>query len=46
MAYDNKNRGTLAMNPNKTADTHHDLKGSINVEGKEYWMDGWQKRRQ
>lgn len=46
MAYDNTNRGTLAKNPNKTADTHPDIKGSINVEGKDYWLDGWQKRRQ
>lgn len=41
--YDNTNRGTIAKNPRKESDTHPDIKGSINVEGKDYWLDGWQK---
>lgn len=41
--YSNVNRGTIAKNPRKEADTHPDIKGSINVDGKDYWLDGWQK---
>jgi hypothetical protein len=40
---DNTNRGTIAKNTRKTQDTHPDIAGSINVEGKEYWLNGWQK---
>jgi hypothetical protein len=43
MSYDNTNKGTIAKNPRKEADTHPDIKGSINVEGRDYWLDGWQK---
>jgi hypothetical protein len=38
---DNTNRGTIAKNTRKTADTHADITGSINVEGKDYWISGW-----
>ena len=41
--YDNTNRGSLFTNDRKTSDKHPDLKGSINVEGKEYWVSGWFK---
>ena len=41
--YDNTNRGLIGKNKDKTLDTHPDIKGSINVEGVEYWLDGWQK---
>lgn len=41
--YDNTNRGSLFTNDRKTTDKHPDLKGSINVEGKEYWLSGWFK---
>ena len=41
--YDNTNRGTLFTNDRKTSDKHPDLKGSINVEGKEFWVSGWFK---
>lgn len=41
--YDNTNRGTLFTNDRKTTDKHPDLKGSINVEGKEFWVSGWFK---
>jgi hypothetical protein len=43
MAYDNTNRGTIAKNTDKTEDTHADIKGSINGEGVDYWLNGWQK---
>ena len=43
MEYDNTNRGMIMKNPNKTADNHPDQSGSINVDGKEYWLSGWIK---
>lgn len=42
MAYDNTNSG--AMFPNdKQKSTHPDFKGSINVDGVEYWISAWCK---
>ena len=43
MSYDNTNSGMLARNDRKEKDTHPDFKGSINVEGKEYWLSAWVK---
>lgn len=43
MAYDNTNRWTLNKNDRKEKDTHPDYKGSINVNGVDYWLDGWIK---
>ena len=43
MAYDNTNRWTLNRNERKEKDTHPDYKGKINVEGVEYYLDGWIK---
>lgn len=42
--YDNTNTGILARNERKGKDTHPDLQGSINVDGKEYWLSAWSKR--
>jgi hypothetical protein len=44
MAYDNTNRGTIAKNTRKTEDKHPDIAGSINVDGVEYWLNGWAKK--
>lgn len=41
--YDNTNKGVLFLNDRKEKDTHPDRKGSINVDGKEYWLSGWNK---
>ena len=41
--YDNTNRGTIAKNTHKTEDNHPDIAGQINVEGRDYWINGWQK---
>jgi hypothetical protein len=41
--YDNTNRGVLFINDRKEQDNHPDRKGSINVEGKEYWLSAWNK---
>jgi hypothetical protein len=42
--YDNTNRGVLFLNDRKTTDKHPDRKGSININGKEYWLSGWNKQ--
>lgn len=41
--YDNTNSGILAKNERKEKDAHPDLSGSINVDGKEYWLSAWRK---
>lgn len=41
--YDNSNRGALFKNEDKQQDTHADYRGSINVDGKEFWLDAWLK---
>ena len=43
MSYDNTNRWTLNKNAEKEQDTHADYKGKINVDGVEYWLNGWIK---
>ena len=43
--YDNTNTGLLSKNDRKTTDKHPDIRGQINVEGVEYWLDGWKKER-
>lgn len=39
--YDNRNRGALFKNRDKQSDRHPDYKGSLNVDGKEFWLDAW-----
>lgn len=43
MTYDNTNRGTIGKNTRKTEENHPDIAGSINVDGKDYWLNGWHK---
>jgi hypothetical protein len=43
MAYDKTNSGTIAKNTRKTQDNHPDITGSINVDGKDWWLSGWKK---
>ena len=44
--YDNTNRGVLFKNDRKEKDTQPNMKGSINVEGVEYWVSAWTKEGQ
>lgn len=39
--YDNTNRGVLFDNDRKETDKHPDFKGTVNVDGKDYWLSGW-----
>lgn len=41
--YDNTNGGALFPNDRKEKDTHPDLRGSINVNGVDYWIKAWKK---
>ena len=43
MEYDNKDRGVLYRNENKTSENHPDYSGSVNVGGVDYWLSGWLK---
>lgn len=41
--YDNTNRGVLFKNDRKEEDNHPDYKGSVNVDGVEFWLSAWIK---
>lgn len=43
--FDKTNTGTIAKNLRKDSDSHPDVKGQINVDGVDYWLDGWQRQR-
>jgi len=40
---DNINRGAIWKNDRKEIDTHPDFTGNLNVEGVEYWVNGWKR---
>lgn len=41
--YNNTNKGALFPSKNKTTDNYPDHRGSLNVNGVEYWVSGWNK---
>lgn len=43
MEYDNSNRGSLFKNDRKDDAKFPDYKGSINVDGQDYWLSAWIK---
>lgn len=43
--YDNELRGIISKNDRKETETHPDIKGQCQIEGVEYWVNGWQKER-
>jgi hypothetical protein len=43
MSYDNTNSGLLAKNDKQGNDSRPDYRGSINVDGREYWLSAWIK---
>jgi len=44
MEYEDKDRGALFTNDKKEQDNHPDYKGSLNVNGVDYWISGWKKK--
>lgn len=38
-----KNSGIFFVNDRKESDTHPDFNGSLDVEGKAYWLNIWKK---
>ncbi len=38
------NSGVVSKNDRKDLETHPDIKGSALIDGKDYWISGWQKR--
>lgn len=42
--YSNENRGSIWKNDRKEKDTHPDFTGSLNVEGREYWVSAWKRK--
>ena len=43
MSYDNTNTGALFVNPDRKTDKHPNARGTLNVEGREYWISAWTK---
>lgn len=43
MSYDNTNSGVLFKNDRKEKETHPDYRGTINVNGEEFWLSAWIK---
>jgi len=43
MSYSKDNQGSIFVEETKKSDKHPDFKGSITVEGKEYWVSGWKR---
>lgn len=41
--YDDTNRGAMFFESDKESDRHPDYKGTINVDGKDYWLSAWDK---
>jgi uncharacterized protein (DUF736 family) len=42
--YDPTNRGALFVNDKKDQDNFPDFKGSLNVDGTDYWISAWKKK--
>lgn len=44
MQYDDTNRGALFKNDRKEKDSHPDYRGTINIDGQEFWLSAWVKK--
>lgn len=43
--YDNNMSGIISRNERKETDKHPDIKGQCEIDGVQYWIDGWSKTR-
>jgi hypothetical protein len=43
MGFDNTNHGVMFKNDRKTQDNHPDYSGTLNVDGTEFFLNGWIK---
>ena len=46
MTTDRNNSGTLAKNDRKTLDRHPDIRGQCIIDGRAYWIAGWQRKNE
>lgn len=44
MSYDNTNRGAIWKNDRKETENHPDFTGTLNVDGKDYWVSAWKRK--
>lgn len=44
--FDNNMRGAIFNNDKKSADTHPDMTGKVEIDGKEYLVSAWWKKSQ
>lgn len=42
--YDNTNRGAIWANKDKEGAKDPDFKGSLNVDGREFWVAAWKRK--
>lgn len=43
--YDNTNRGSIWTNDKtKKTENHPDFTGTLNIDGKEYWVSAWKRK--
>ena len=42
--FDTTNRGSIWQNENKKTENHPDFTGTLNVEGREYWVSAWKRK--
>ena len=42
--YDDRNRGSIWKNEKKETDKHPDFTGSLNVDGRDYWVSAWKRK--
>ena len=44
MEYNNTNRGQIWKNEDRKSDTHPHFKGSMDIDGVEYWVSAWTRK--
>jgi len=43
--FDNTNRGSIWKNDKRETDKHPHLTGTLNVQGKDFWVSAWVKEK-